>query len=122
MRRGVERRSEAYWRRSWVLRNCAGLRERGWVVGRRDFRGGRFGLGEVFAVMVAVAYWRGRRVEVGVVVLVERRREERAREGRCSLGGMVGNLFWRVGLVQLMVLEEAVILTYGESCVELVNW
>lgn len=92
------------------------------MVGRRDFRGGRFGLEEVFAVMVAVAYWRGRRVEVGVVVLVERRKEERAREGRCSLGGMVGNLFWGVGLVQLMVLEEAVVLTYGESCVELVNW
>ena len=122
MRRGVERRSEAYWRRSWVLRNCAGLRERGWVVGRRDFRGGRFGLEEVFADVVAVAYWRGRREEVGVVVLVVRRRQERAREGRCSRGGMVGNLFWRIGLVQLMVLGGTVIATYGGSCVELVNW
>lgn len=116
MRRGVERRSEAYWRRSWVLRNCAGLREMGWVVGRRDFSGGRVGGEEVFAVMVAVAYWRGRREVVGVLVV--RRREERARVGRCIRGGMVGNLFWRVVLAQLMVLEGIVVVTYGGSCVE----
>lgn len=63
------------------------------MVGRRDFRGAKGGGVEVFAVMVAVAYWRGRRVEDGVLVV--RRREVRAaREGRCSRGGMVGNLFW----------------------------
>lgn len=55
MRRGVERRSEAYWRRSCVLRNCAGLREIGWVVGRRDFSGWGGGVEGVFAAMVAVA-------------------------------------------------------------------
>ena len=93
------------------------MREMGWVVGRRDFRGAKGGGVEVFAVMVAVAYWRGRR-EDGVLEV--RRREERAaREGRCSRGGMVGNLFWGVVLCQLRVLGEAVIVTYGGSCVEL---
>lgn len=113
MRRGVERRSEAYWRRSWVLRNSAGLREMGWVVGRRDFSfsGGAGEEEDVFEVMVAVAYWRGRRVEVGVLVV--RRREERARVGRCIRGGMVGNLFWRVALAQLMVFGGIWIITYG---------
>ena len=122
MRRGVERSSEAYWRRSWVLRNWAGLREMGWVVGRRDFSGGREGCEEVFAVMVAVAYWRGRRVVVAVVLGVRRREVRAAREGRCSRGGMVGNLFWGGVLGQLRVLGGIGIVTYGGSCVELVNW
>jgi hypothetical protein len=85
----------------------------GWVVGRRDFsfRGGAGEEEEVFAVMVAVAYWRGRRVEVGVLVV--RRREERARVGRCIRGGMVGNLFWGAMLAQLMVLGRIGVVTYG---------
>lgn len=117
MRRGVERRSDAYWRSSWVLRNCAGLREMGWVVGRRDFRGAKGGGVEVFAVMVAVAYWRGRREEEGVLEV--RRREVRAaREGRCSRGGMVGNLFCGEVLGQLRVLGGIEVVTYGGSCVE----
>lgn len=89
------------------------------MVGRRDFSfsGGRVFVEEVFAEMVAVAYWRGRRVVVGVFVV--RRREERAaREERCIRGGMAGNLFWRVMLDQLMVLEGVVIVTYGGRCVE----
>jgi hypothetical protein len=85
----------------------------GWVVGRRDFSfsGGAGEEDKEFAVMVAVAYWRGRRVEVGVLVV--RRREERTRVGRCIRGGMVGNLFWRVVLAQLMVLGGIAVVTYG---------
>lgn len=46
-------------------------------------------------------------------MLVVRRREERAREGRCIRGGMVGNLFWGVVLDQLVVLEGIGLVTYG---------
>jgi hypothetical protein len=67
--------------------------------------------------MVAVAYCRGRREEDGVLGV--RRREVRAaREGRCSRGGMVGNLFWGGVLGQLRILGGIEVVTYGGSYVE----